>query len=139
MVLEPALRMKAEADSSSRAQKDFICREEKRKAAWGHAGRPGNRWSCGPNWKLGFYSLFVYCLRVEMSLSADRCFLGRRGVSLANYHLLGPPAVHPSHKTFMCIYVNMFVKHIHVYKTLYKTLVSLIGVNQFLRFLVIPV
>jgi hypothetical protein len=26
--------MKAEADSSSRGQKDFICREEKRKAAW---------------------------------------------------------------------------------------------------------
>jgi hypothetical protein len=32
-VLEPALRMKAEADSSSRDPKDFICREEKRKAA----------------------------------------------------------------------------------------------------------
>jgi hypothetical protein len=33
-VLEPALRMKAQADSSSRGRKDFICREEKRKAAW---------------------------------------------------------------------------------------------------------
>jgi hypothetical protein len=26
-VLEPALRMKAQADSNSRGQKDFICRE----------------------------------------------------------------------------------------------------------------
>jgi hypothetical protein len=33
-VLEPALRMKAQADSSSRGRKDFICREEKRKTAW---------------------------------------------------------------------------------------------------------
>jgi hypothetical protein len=33
-VLEPALRMKAQADSSSRGQKDFICREEKIKTAW---------------------------------------------------------------------------------------------------------
>jgi hypothetical protein len=28
-VLEPALRMKAQADSSSRGGTDFICREEK--------------------------------------------------------------------------------------------------------------
>jgi hypothetical protein len=27
-VLEPALRMKAQEDSSSRGRKDFICREE---------------------------------------------------------------------------------------------------------------
>jgi hypothetical protein len=29
------LRMKAQADSSSKDQRDFICREEKRKDAWG--------------------------------------------------------------------------------------------------------
>jgi hypothetical protein len=40
-VLEPALRMKAQTDTNSRGQKDFICREficrdEKRKTAyWG--------------------------------------------------------------------------------------------------------
>jgi hypothetical protein len=33
-VLEPALRMKAQADSNSRGQKDLICREEKRKTAY---------------------------------------------------------------------------------------------------------
>jgi hypothetical protein len=33
-VLEPALRMKAQADSNSRGWKDFICREEKRKPAY---------------------------------------------------------------------------------------------------------
>jgi hypothetical protein len=32
-VLEPALRMKAQADSNSIGQKDFICSEEKRKTA----------------------------------------------------------------------------------------------------------
>jgi hypothetical protein len=34
-VLGSALRMKAQADSSSRGQKGFTCREEKRKAAMG--------------------------------------------------------------------------------------------------------
>jgi hypothetical protein len=33
-VLEPALKMKAQTDSKSRGQKDFICREEKRKTAY---------------------------------------------------------------------------------------------------------
>jgi hypothetical protein len=47
-----ALRLKTEADSSSRGQKDFICREEKRKATWGYLGGPGNRWSHGSGWKL---------------------------------------------------------------------------------------
>jgi hypothetical protein len=32
-LLESALIMKAQVDSSSRIQKDFICREERRKAA----------------------------------------------------------------------------------------------------------
>jgi hypothetical protein len=48
-VLEPALRMKAKADSNSKGWKDFICREfswrkEKKKTAyWRNAGGPGNR------------------------------------------------------------------------------------------------
>jgi hypothetical protein len=38
-VLEPVLRVKAQTDSNSRGQKDFICREEKRKTAyWGMQG-----------------------------------------------------------------------------------------------------
>jgi hypothetical protein len=53
-VLEPALRLKAEVDSSSRGQKDFICREEKRKVSWVHTIGPGNCWSVGQvgNWIL---------------------------------------------------------------------------------------
>jgi hypothetical protein len=51
--------MKAQVDSSSRGQKDFICREEKRKAEWGHPGGPGNQWSCGSGWRLGFIAFFV--------------------------------------------------------------------------------
>jgi hypothetical protein len=81
-VLESALRMKARADSSSKGWKDFICGEERGKAAWGKARGPGNLWFCGLGWKLGFYSIFV--------------LPGARSVSLINYHLLGPPAVHPS-------------------------------------------
>jgi hypothetical protein len=46
-VLEPTLRIKAQAGSSSRGWNEFICREEKRKTAWGSAGGPGNRWSFG--------------------------------------------------------------------------------------------
>jgi hypothetical protein len=42
-VLGSALRMKAQADYSSRGQKDFICRKEKKKAA----GGPRNWWSLG--------------------------------------------------------------------------------------------
>jgi hypothetical protein len=34
MVLDPALRMKAQKDSNSRGQKDFICREQNRKTVW---------------------------------------------------------------------------------------------------------
>jgi hypothetical protein len=33
-VIEPTLRMNAQADSNSRGQKNFICREEKRKTAY---------------------------------------------------------------------------------------------------------
>jgi hypothetical protein len=40
-----ALRVKAQVDSSSRVQKDFICREERKKAEWGHARGPGNQCS----------------------------------------------------------------------------------------------
>jgi hypothetical protein len=50
--------LKAEVDLSSRGQKYFICREGKRKAAWGHVGGPRDWWSHGSGWKLGFYSLF---------------------------------------------------------------------------------
>jgi hypothetical protein len=56
-VLGSALRMKAEADSSSRDQKDFICREEK--GYMGHAVGPRNRWSQGSGWKPGSHSLFL--------------------------------------------------------------------------------
>jgi hypothetical protein len=38
--------MKAQVDSSSRGQKDFICREEKRKTAWW--GMQGDPETIGP-------------------------------------------------------------------------------------------
>jgi hypothetical protein len=76
-VLGSILRLKAETDSSSRGQKDFICREEKRKAAWGHAGGSGNRWSCVLGWRLGFIA-FLYFPRVEMSLKCKQMFYGKK-------------------------------------------------------------
>jgi hypothetical protein len=53
-VLEPALRMKAQADSNSRGQKDFIYREfswrkEKKDCILENAH--------GPGWGVGFYGL----------------------------------------------------------------------------------
>jgi hypothetical protein len=54
-VLESALRMKAQVDSNSRGQKDFICREEKRKTAcWGVQGDPetGDPMGQGGEWVL---------------------------------------------------------------------------------------
>jgi hypothetical protein len=48
------------------------------------------------HWRLGFIA-FLYIAWGQRCLSgADRGFLGRRDVSLTTYHLLGPPAVHPS-------------------------------------------
>jgi hypothetical protein len=76
-VLGSTLRMKAGVDSSSRGQKDFICREEKRKAAWGHAGGPRNWWPHGTGWRSGFHTLFEYCPRVEMSLRCRQMFPGK--------------------------------------------------------------
>jgi hypothetical protein len=75
-VLGSTLRMKA-------AEVGKILFIEKRKASWGHAGGPGNWWSCGSTWGLCFYSLF-YCLRTEMCLRCkqkfsrkERCLLGQ--------------------------------------------------------------
>jgi hypothetical protein len=58
-VLEPTLRMKEQVDSNSRGQKDFIYREEKRKSSWVHEAGPGNPWSGGSGWKLGFIAFFI--------------------------------------------------------------------------------
>jgi hypothetical protein len=72
-VLEPALRMKAQADSNSRGRKDFICREfswrkEKRKTAYW--GMQGDRKPVIPWGRVGSGVLqpFLHCLRAEMSL-----------------------------------------------------------------------
>jgi hypothetical protein len=62
--LGSTLRMKAQVDSSSRSQKDFICREEK-------------GWSHGSDWKLSFYSLFLNCPSVAMSLRCTQKFPGK--------------------------------------------------------------
>jgi hypothetical protein len=59
-VLEPALRMKAQADSNSRGQKDFICREfswrkEKRKTEyWRMQGDPETGDPLGQGGEWGF-------------------------------------------------------------------------------------
>jgi hypothetical protein len=76
-VLGSNVRLKTKVDSSSRGQKDFICREEKRKAAWRHAVGPGYLWSHGSGWKLCFYNLLYYP-REEMSLWCKQKFPGRQ-------------------------------------------------------------
>jgi hypothetical protein len=64
-VLEPALRMKAQADSDSRGRKDFICREfswrkEKRRSAyWGMQGDPEISDPVGQGGEWGFIAFFA--------------------------------------------------------------------------------
>jgi hypothetical protein len=72
-VLGPALRMKAQTDSNSRGQTDFIFRKEK-ECILGNAGGPGNWWSHGWGWGVEFYSLFLHCLRVEMPFRCSWAF-----------------------------------------------------------------
>jgi hypothetical protein len=86
--------MKTQVDSRSRDQKNFICRKEKRKAAWGHAGGPRNQWSCGSGWKLGFYSLF-YCPRAEMSLRCKQKFSGKEKCILGQLSPFGTSCSNP--------------------------------------------
>jgi hypothetical protein len=69
-------------DSSSRGWKDFICREEKRKASWRHAVGPGkqqNLETSGPVGQVGnwVFIAFFYCPRVEMSLMCKQKFPGK--------------------------------------------------------------
>jgi hypothetical protein len=39
-----------------------------------NAGGPGNQWSCGSGWGVGFYSLFLHCLRAEMPFRCKQAF-----------------------------------------------------------------
>jgi hypothetical protein len=70
-------------------------RREEKDCILENAGGPGNRWSRGLGWGLGFIAFFCIAWRQRCLSGADRGFLGRRDVSLITYHLLGPPAVHP--------------------------------------------
>jgi hypothetical protein len=75
-VLEPALRMKAQTDSSSRGQKDFICREfswrkQKRKTAYWGNQKPVIPVGWGGEW--GFIA-FLHCLMVEMPFRCKQAF-----------------------------------------------------------------
>jgi hypothetical protein len=79
-VLEPALRMKAQADSNSRSRKDFICREfswrkEKRKTAyWRMQGDPETGDPVGQGGEWGFIA-YLHCLM------AGDAFQMQRGIS----------------------------------------------------------
>jgi hypothetical protein len=68
--------MKAQADSSSRGWKDFICRKEKRKAEWGILG---DLETDGPMVQVGnwVFIALLYYLRVEMSLRCKQKFPGK--------------------------------------------------------------
>jgi hypothetical protein len=50
----------------------------------GNAGGPGNRWSWGSGWVLGF-SLFEYCLRAEMCLRCRQTFPGKERCLLDHF------------------------------------------------------
>jgi hypothetical protein len=78
-VLEPALRMKAQTDSNSRGQKDFICREfswrkEKRKTGyWRMHGDPESSDPVGHGGEWGFIA-YLHCLMAEMPFRCKQVF-----------------------------------------------------------------
>jgi hypothetical protein len=76
-VLGFTLRMKAQVDSSSRGRKDFFCREEKRKAAWGHTGGPRKWCFPGSGWKLCFIAVGGAVSQVQMFPRKENCLLGQ--------------------------------------------------------------
>jgi hypothetical protein len=102
-VLELALRMKAQVDSSSRGRKDFICREEKRKTAWW--GMQGDLETGGPMGRLGigFYSLFEYCLSTEMSLRCRQKFSGKERCLLDHLSPFGTSCSPSSNSPFSVV------------------------------------
>jgi hypothetical protein len=77
-----------------------------------NAGGPGNHWSCGSGWGVRFYSLFCIAWGQRCLSDADRCSLGRRGVSLTTYHLLGlNSSPHFSPSLSHIVYIHMASFH----------------------------
>jgi hypothetical protein len=82
--------MKAQADSSSRGRKGFMCREEKRKTAWW--GMQGDLESDNPVGQGGDWILYLFCVLPE----GRDAFQMQMGVSWEGEVSPWPPAVHPS-------------------------------------------
>jgi hypothetical protein len=87
--------MKAQVDPNSRGQKILFVEKRRERLHIGEC--KGTRKPVIPWVRLGigFYSLFCIAWGQRCLSGADRGFLGRRGVSLITYHLLGLPAVGP--------------------------------------------
>jgi hypothetical protein len=95
-VLGCILRIKAQVDSRSRGQ-NILFVEKRRERL--HGVMQGDQETGGPMGQVGnwVFVTFLYCPRVELSLRCKQKFPGKeKCLSLANYHLLGPPAVRPS-------------------------------------------
>jgi hypothetical protein len=89
-----------------------------------HGGEfQGSRWSVGHGRDWVFIVFFCIARGQRCLSGADRCFLGRRGVSLRTYHLLGPPAVLPSMLCFMIL--------LTVYRSLFLSVFSCVPVLLF--------
>jgi hypothetical protein len=98
-VLESVLRLKAETDSRAAEVRKILLVKKKRESL--HRGMKQDPETSGPmgqvrNWVLIGFFFFFFAQGWRCLLGANRNFLGRRKVSLDNYHLLGPPAVCPS-------------------------------------------
>jgi hypothetical protein len=90
-VLGSTLRMKAQAGSSSRGWKDFICREEKKRKKL-HGGVQGDPETSGPMGQVGnwvFIALVLYCPRAEMSLRRKQTFPREEKCLLGQFSLFG--------------------------------------------------
>jgi hypothetical protein len=82
-VIGPALRMKAQVDSNNRGQKELEKRRERL-----HERTCRVYQKLVVPWvglRIGFYSLFEYCLRADMSLRYRQTFPGKKRYFLDHF------------------------------------------------------
>jgi hypothetical protein len=113
--------MKAQTDSNSRGQKDFICREEKRKTAyWGMQGdrETSDPLRLGGEWD---FIAFLHCLMTEMPFRykqefpvEEKCLLDHLSPSFCSSYLLVSSSIFSS-EFFFSDY--LFLKYYFIIST----------------------
>jgi hypothetical protein len=75
--LSPLWEWKQRQTPATEVGEIFFVEKRRERLHDGIAGGPGTWWAHGLGWGWGFYSLFEYCLRVEMCLRCRQKFPGK--------------------------------------------------------------